>query len=96
VVQAIFAALLKFLLFLGLPAIALWLVLTLLTAPLAAVMPGYFKVVLTPGWFVISFVTAMLGWNKRLSFWTYFIISLLFSPLVGIIVVVFTNKKTSE
>ena len=95
-VQAIFAALLKFVLFLGLPAIALWFVLAFLTAPLAAAMPVYLKLVLTPGWFVVSFFTALLGWKKRFSFWTYFLISLVLSPLVGIMVVIFTNRNAEE
>jgi hypothetical protein len=63
---------------------------------LVAVVPIYFKMMLTPVWFVTSFFTAMLGWKKRLSFWTYFLISLLMSPLVGIVVVVTSGNKEDE
>jgi hypothetical protein len=95
-VRGLLALVWKFIVFLALPAIGLWFVVAFMAAPLVAVVPIYFKMVLTPVWFVTSFFTAMLGWKKRLSFWTYFLISLLMSPLVGIVVVVTSGNKEDE
>lgn len=38
------------------------------------------------GWVLASWVIGMLGRNKRLGFFGNFLVSFLFSPLVGIIV----------
>ena len=94
--HTVLAVLLKFLLFVALPAVALWFVAALVTAPLAGVMPGYLKMVLNPVWFITSFFTALLGWKKRFSFWTYFLIALLLTPLVGLVVVIATDKPSEE
>ncbi|HAL46798.1 MAG TPA: hypothetical protein DCP37_03515 [Dehalococcoidia bacterium] len=90
------ALLLKFLLLLCLPAIGLWFLSTLLAAPVAGYMPVYFKMVLSPVWFIVSFFVALLGWKKKMSFWVYFLISVLLSPLVGIVVVMVSGKKAIE
>jgi len=90
------ALLLKFLLFLSLPAIGLWFVSTLLAAPVAGYMPVYSKMVLSPVWFIVSFFVALLGWKKKMSFWVYFLISVLLSPLVGFVVVMVSGKKAIE
>ena len=90
------ALLLKFLLFLCLPAIGLWFLSTLLAAPVAGYMPVYFKLVSSPVWFIVSFFVALLGWKKRMSFWVYFMISVLLSPLIGFMVVIVSGKKTTE
>ncbi|MDP6799049.1 MAG: hypothetical protein QF744_04385 [SAR202 cluster bacterium] len=59
-------------------------------------MPVYFKMVLSPVWFIVSFFVALLGWKKKMSFWVYFLISVLLSPLVGIVVVMVSGKKAIE
>ena len=90
------ALVLKFLLFLCLPALGLWFIFTLAAGPLAGLMPVYFKMVMSPSWFVVSFFVALLGWKKKMSFWVYFLISVLLSPLIGLVVVVISKKKAYE
>ena len=84
----------KFILFLCLPAVAVWLFLTLAAGPLVGFLPGYLKMmVVSPVWFVLSFFVALMGWKRRLGFWVYFLISLLFTPLVGLAAVLLSGKK---
>ena len=85
--------LLKLLLFISLPALGLWFLFVIVATPLTAFMPVYFKMVMSPIWFVMGFFVALFGWNKKMGFWVYFVISLLLSPLVGFIVVMFSDKK---
>jgi hypothetical protein len=44
-------------------------------------------------WIVFSFIVGSLGKNKNIGFGYAFIISLLFSPLIGLIFVLFSANK---
>jgi hypothetical protein len=101
------AILLKFLLFLCLPALGLWYLFSQpalglwylfsqLVVPAASFIPVYFKMLVSPVWFVSGFFVALLGWNKKMGFWVYFLISLLLSPVVGLVVVLIADKKTEQ
>jgi hypothetical protein len=90
------ATLLKFVFVLGLPAIGLWFLFAVVATPLAAIVPVYVKMLLSPIWFVIGFFVALLGWNRKLGFWVYFLISLLLTPIVGFLVVIMSDKKTHD
>ena len=46
-------------------------------------------------WIVFSFIVGSLGKNKNIGFGYAFIISLLFSPLIGLIFVLFSANKTN-
>jgi hypothetical protein len=90
------AVLLKFLTYLCIPVLAIWYLFASLAAPFAGFMPVYFKILLSPVWFVTSFFVALLGWKRQLGFWVYFLISLLLSPIVGILVVLVSGKKSRQ
>ena len=45
-------------------------------------------------WFVFAFVVAAIGSNRTIGFWGALILSLLLSPLIGIIVVALSRSKT--
>ena len=41
---------------------------------------------------LLSFVIAVLGTNRKLGFWGYFFYSLLFTPLLGIIILCASSR----
>lgn len=87
----------KFIVFLCLPAIGLWLFFAFAARPFVGFLPGYFKMVLaSPLWFILSFFVALMGWKRRLGFWVYFLISLLLTPLVGVVAILLSGKKKAE
>ncbi len=101
------ALLLKFFLVICVPAIGLWFLFaliatplgflfTLIATPLAVFIPVYFKMLSSPIWFIMGFFVALLGWNRKLGFWGYFLVSLLLSPLVGFVVVFLADKKADS
>lgn len=45
-------------------------------------------------WLCAALFVGFMGSGKTLGFWGSFIISLIFSPLIGIIVVLFSKSKT--
>lgn len=46
-------------------------------------------------YFAISLVIAVLGSNRKFGFWGYFFASLLFTPLIGILLVIGSDKRSS-
>ncbi len=44
-------------------------------------------------WFILSIIVALLGDNKKIGIWAAFFISLIFSPLIGLIVVLVSDRK---
>ncbi|MBI9089238.1 MAG: hypothetical protein JEZ12_08480 [Desulfobacterium sp.] len=44
-------------------------------------------------WVIISFFIGLLGANRRFGFWGYFFGSLLFTPFVGLILVMASDPK---
>lgn len=44
-------------------------------------------------WIVISWIIGMLGRNKRFGFFGNFLVSFLFSPIVGIIVLLASDDR---
>jgi len=47
-------------------------------------------------YFLSSFVIAVAGWNRKMGFWGYFFSSLIFSPLIGLMLVLISEKKYSD
>lgn len=90
------AVLLKFVVTLCMPVLAIWYLFAALAAPFASFMPAYFKIMLSPVWFVTSFFVAVLGWKRQYGFLVYFVISLLLSPVVGMLVVLVSGKKSKQ
>lgn len=90
------ALVVKFFLVISFPAIGLWFLFALVSTPLAAFMPVYFKMLSSPVWFIMGFFVALLGWNRKLGFWGYFLVSLLLSPMVGFVVVMLAGKKADN
>ena len=48
------------------------------------------------GWIILSFVMGIVGSGRTIGFWLAFLYSLLFSPLVGFILVLFSKDKETE
>ncbi len=46
-------------------------------------------------WISLAFLVAFLGKNKKIGFWSTFIISVLLSPLVGLIVALVSDPVTT-
>ncbi len=44
-------------------------------------------------YFGASLVVAIFGWNRKFGFWGYFFASLLFTPLIGTILVLASDKR---
>lgn len=44
-------------------------------------------------WIVVSWIIGMLGRNKRFGFFGNFLVSFLFSPLVGVIVLLASDDR---
>jgi|GEM_PF-2529465 hypothetical protein len=87
----------KFITFLCLPILGVWLFFAFAAAPFAGFLPGYFRMILaSPLWFILSFFVALMGWKRRMGFWIYFLISLVFTPLVGMAAVLLSGKKKPE
>jgi hypothetical protein len=51
---------------------------------------------LTVIWFLLSIIVGMLGKNTYIGFWGNFILSLFFSPLVGIVYVLLAKRETGK
>jgi len=45
-------------------------------------------------WIIISFFVAMAGSNKRIGYWGTFFLSILLSPLIGLIIALVSEQKT--
>lgn len=46
--------------------------------------------------FIASLIIGLLGINKKMGFWGYFFGSLLFTPLIGLILLLVSARKDSE
>ncbi len=44
-------------------------------------------------YFALSFVVAVAGWNRKMGFWGYLFVSILLSPLVGLMMVLVSGEK---
>ncbi len=43
--------------------------------------------------FVLSFLVGLLGINRKWGFWAYFFASLLMTPLIGLLLVLASDKR---
>lgn len=48
------------------------------------------------GWIIFSCVVGALGSRRNIGFWSSFLLSIFLSPLVGLIVVLFSKDKEDE
>lgn len=44
-------------------------------------------------WIVLCFIVAMAGKNKKIGYWGAFILSILFSPLIGLMIALASGEK---
>lgn len=44
-------------------------------------------------YFALSFVIAVAGTNRKMGFWGYLFFSIIFSPLIGLMVLLVSGKK---
>ena len=47
-------------------------------------------------WLGLTFLVAILGANKSIGFWGAFFISLLLSPIIGLIIIVVSSEKRGQ
>lgn len=47
-------------------------------------------------YFLISFVIGVAGWNRKMGFWGYLFSSIIFSPLIGLMLVLVSEKRTGK
>jgi len=45
-------------------------------------------------YFLSCLVIALAGWNRTMGFWGYLFASVLFSPLIGLMLLIVSGKKT--
>ena len=45
---------------------------------------------------LLSFIVGLLGKNRKFGFWGYFFASLLLTPILGLIIVLASDKKKPE
>lgn len=48
------------------------------------------------GWIIFSFVVGFIGSGRKIGFWGAFFISLLLSPLIGLIITLISKSKENE
>lgn len=48
------------------------------------------------GWIIVSFVVGFIGSGRTIGFWGAFFASLLLSPLIGLVIVMFSKSKEDE
>lgn len=54
-------------------------------------------VVLIPmSWIIASFFIGFLGQHRKMGFWGYFFASLLLSPLLGLLLVILSDRRKSN
>lgn len=46
-------------------------------------------------YFAASFLIAVFGYNRKFGFWGYFFASLLFTPLIGLLLVIASDRRPS-
>lgn len=44
-------------------------------------------------YFAISFIIGVAGWNRKMGFWGYFFASILFSPVIGLLLIAVSSPK---
>jgi len=47
-------------------------------------------------YFILSLVVGVLGMNRKLGFWGYFFGSLLLTPIIGLLLVICSDKRAGE
>ncbi len=47
-------------------------------------------------YFLSSLVIAAAGWNRKMGFWGYLFSSVIFSPLIGLMLLLVSDKKHSD
>jgi hypothetical protein len=50
---------------------------------------------ISAGWILISLLIGLMGINRRLGFWVYFLGSIVLSPIVGLLLVFVSGKKAT-
>jgi hypothetical protein len=48
------------------------------------------------GYFVLCLFIALAGYNRKMGFWGYLFSSILFSPLVGVLMLIVSGKKRHD
>jgi hypothetical protein len=48
------------------------------------------------GWFIFSIIVGIIGANRNIGFWGAFLLSLILSPLIGIIVTLISKDQEEE
>lgn len=44
-------------------------------------------------YFLLCLVVGLIGWNRTMGFWGYMFASVLFSPLIGLMLIIVSGKK---
>jgi hypothetical protein len=44
-------------------------------------------------YFLLCFLIAVAGWNRKMGFWGYLFSSVIFSPLIGLMLLVVSEKR---
>ncbi|OQY59002.1 MAG: hypothetical protein B6245_08795 [Desulfobacteraceae bacterium 4572_88] len=53
----------------------------------------FYPPIIQIAYFLLCFVIAGAGWNKRMGFWGYLFASILFSPLIGLMLLIVSEKN---
>ena len=48
------------------------------------------------GWILFSVLIGLLGQNRKIGFWGAFLFSLILSPIIGLLITIFSNSAQSE
>ena len=48
------------------------------------------------GWIILSFILGLVGSNRSTGFWGAFLLSLILSPLIGFIILLFSKDTANE
>lgn len=54
--------------------------------------------IITPGFIIYLFICYLIAFfarNRKFGFWPYFILSFLFTPLIGFIIALASDKRTA-
>lgn len=48
------------------------------------------------GWIIFSFIVGLIGVEKKIGFWGGFFVSLIFSPIIGLIITIISKSPEEE
>lgn len=48
------------------------------------------------GWIIFSFIVGLIGVEKKIGFWGGFFVSLIFSPIIGLIITLISKSPDDE